>query len=500
MHFSLSKTSTGHPLDVPGVVAAAALAGAFAAALVYSRAIYAPCDDTYIYLVYVKNLLAGNGLTFNGMKVQGFTSVGWTALIALFSWLPLSLPHLANTLSAVSGLAVMVVAYIVATRMGLPRWRALAVPAMLAATWDFAFYMGDGLETLFFGATLLWTLSYAVRDQLRSRSLPAALATMILARPEGILIAALMIAYYAWQLRSIRAAAICAAWTAAILLPVIMGLRLYYGAWLPNTYHAKAGAGLSNVHWGVTYVRNFAMGQWLVLGLFVSAVLWRARRLIGRDVLFLAVIVALVADTLTRGGDNMVGARALLPVLPVIYLLIASAYRKVPAALYAGGVAIAITFCLLNYNVASVYGGTWGVSVQTQAENWRQWYAVRKDFALYLRDTLPDDAVVALTAAGVIPYYTDFTTIDMLGLNNAHIAKHGRRDRTLGYGHQAGDGDYVMSLKPDVIFMGGAGERQGTFFVSDREVLANTEFKDHYHRKFIGHFRNAELYAYFREP
>ena len=38
---------------------------------VYAYILYAPCDDTYIYLVYAKNLFAGDGLTFNGMKVQG---------------------------------------------------------------------------------------------------------------------------------------------------------------------------------------------------------------------------------------------------------------------------------------------------------------------------------------------------------------------------------------------------------------------------------------------
>ena len=75
----------------PGLLAAMALLAIFGAATFYSFRIYAPCDDTYIYLVYVKNFLDGYGLTFNGMKVWGFTSVLWTMILVAFGKLPLEL-------------------------------------------------------------------------------------------------------------------------------------------------------------------------------------------------------------------------------------------------------------------------------------------------------------------------------------------------------------------------------------------------------------------------
>ncbi len=40
-------------------------------------------DDTYIYLVYAKNLLSGNGLTYNGTVIEGYSSPLWLALISL---------------------------------------------------------------------------------------------------------------------------------------------------------------------------------------------------------------------------------------------------------------------------------------------------------------------------------------------------------------------------------------------------------------------------------
>lgn len=53
----------------------------FAVAVLYARWTHAPIDDGYIYLVYVKNLLNGNGLTYNGEKVQGFASTLWMGML-----------------------------------------------------------------------------------------------------------------------------------------------------------------------------------------------------------------------------------------------------------------------------------------------------------------------------------------------------------------------------------------------------------------------------------
>ena len=94
---------------------------------------------------------------------------------------------------------------------------------------------------------------------------------------------------------------------------------------------------------------------------------------------------------------------------------------------------------------------------------------------------------MALNAAGVIPFYSGQTTIDMLGLNNVYIARHGKRDRRLVYGHQAGDGNYVLKCKPNVIILGGLGERQGTYFLSDRQILDSEAFRRNYSARMFPH-------------
>jgi hypothetical protein len=88
--------------------------------------------------------------------------------------------------------------------------------------------------------------------------------------------------------------------------------------------------------------------------------------------------------------------------------------------------------------------------------------------------------VVALNPAGIIPFHSELPTIDVLGLNDVHIAHEGKRDRKLRFGHQAGDGDYVLSNKPAVILFGSTTTQKATGFISDREIAANSKFKRGY--------------------
>ena len=71
----------------------------------------------------------------------------------------------------------------------------------------------------------------------------------------------------------------------------------------------------------------------------------------------------------------------------------------------------------------------------------------------WLHETLPPDYTVAQIATGIVPYYSQLPTIDMLGVNDRHIA---HRDIPLGYGvagHEKEDGGYVISRKPEIIWL-----------------------------------------------
>jgi hypothetical protein len=71
----------------------------------------------------------------------------------------------------------------------------------------------------------------------------------------------------------------------------------------------------------------------------------------------------------------------------------------------------------------------------------------------WLRDELPADTMIAVIPAGAIPYESRLETIDMLGINDEHIA---HRDIDLGKfnaGHEKFDSEYVLDRQPDIIIL-----------------------------------------------
>ena len=64
----------------------------------------------------------------------------------------------------------------------------------------------------------------------------------------------------------------------------------------------------------------------------------------------------------------------------------------------------------------------------------------------------PQQPLVAVTAAGCIPYWSELPSLDMLGLTDYYLPRHPPDDLGQGYlGHELGDGKYVMDQKPDII-------------------------------------------------
>jgi hypothetical protein len=89
--------------------------------------------------------------------------------------------------------------------------------------------------------------------------------------------------------------------------------------------------------------------------------------------------------------------------------------------------------------------------------------------------------LVAVDAAGAVPYASGLPSLDMLGLTDAHIAR--LRSANVGrgvLGHELGDGAYVLSRKPDfVTFCLPAGNVEPCFR-SEREMAASPVFQRDY--------------------
>ncbi|HEX5480349.1 MAG TPA: hypothetical protein VFY79_11590, partial [Dehalococcoidia bacterium] len=78
----------------------------------------------------------------------------------------------------------------------------------------------------------------------------------------------------------------------------------------------------------------------------------------------------------------------------------------------------------------------------------------QREIGEWLHENLPANYTVAEIATGIVPYYSRLPTIDMLGVNDEHIA---HLDIPLGSapsGHEKSDAGYVLSRKPEVIWLG----------------------------------------------
>lgn len=261
-----------------------------------------------------------------------------------------------------------------------------------------------------------------------------------------------------------------------MLAPVMVAKWNYYGYWLPNTYFVKSNAGLVNLHYGIDYLWNAWSRYDSVMMVLAIALGWRLvrpRRTALKEVgLLLVIVAAWLLYVAARAGDNMVGGRVLVPILPLVYVAMVWLLRDVPLKLAAVGTAV---LC-----ATLIHGYTTDERVRNRAERWRRSAVLRRDVGTYLHDHFPPDTLVAVSPGGMIPFYSGLPTIDMLGLNDVHIARHGERDRALRYAHQAGDGSYVLSRRPDVIIFGNGKSPRPSNLLGEREIWRSREFRRRY--------------------
>ena len=72
--------------------------------------------------------------------------------------------------------------------------------------------------------------------------------------------------------------------------------------------------------------------------------------------------------------------------------------------------------------------------------------------------------LLAVTGAGGLPYWSKLPCLDMLGLNDYYLAHH--RPKHMGnglLGHELGDGEYILRMKPDLILCDLGGSPDPTF-------------------------------------
>jgi hypothetical protein len=455
-------------------------------------------DDSLISFRYSERLLSGQGLTFTtGERVEGYSNLLWVLVVAaggLFTPDLILAGRVLGLLCMACALAALVRAFPV--RSVASAFPMIAALAALALSHNAAVWAIGGLESLLVVALLAWTLSLLVSPR-SPVDVPAAvqggavddvpavvgllLALLVLARSDGAIFAALVAA----GLIATHGAspAILRRLARLLALPVLawlgqLAFRLaYYGDWLPNPAYIKLAWSLPRAAQGAHYLwdgllRHAPFALLAIVGLATTKPFRR------REVLIpLAVGVGWAAYVVLIGGDIFPGRRHFLPALVCLAFLVPATWRhgwigRLSPAFQA---VILVAACL-------GYAGLQRADPENVRARDEQWEWRCGDVATTLRLAFEgSQPLIAADPVGCVAYFGKLPTLDLLGLNDRHIAR--TRPPYVGQGiigHEFGDGWYVLSRKPDIVLLCGPEGSATGCFKSGVELARAREFKDEY--------------------
>jgi hypothetical protein len=468
-----------------------AVGGLAAAVLIVHAISYLPLvyDDAYISLRYSMRLLEGKGLTWtDGEAVEGYSNLLWVLGCAALGGLGLDLVDAARVLGLLCGaLAIGAFLYAFPPRGWGDSLPALAATLFIALAGPVGIWAVAGLEGCMVAACLAWGL-VLLRPLLdgagsspKTLLLPGIpLALLCLARPDTPLLVAAICAFLLVTAGSPRRGIVAALGVGA--LPGLatlgqIGFRLaYYGDWIPNTARAKVAFTASRIETGMECVAGASISTF-PLWITAAIALYAARRDPSRRPrIFLALTLLFVWTAYSAAITcRPFGYRMLLPCFVLLPYLAADALdwigargREARRAAWAGALAALFMFGWAQQNDRNI----------SMARGRLPTLAIKgATIGTFLRRAFTGkDPLVAVDAAGAIPYFSRLRSLDMLGLNDAHIAR--RRPEGFGeglQGHELGDGDYVFERAPDII-IGGilGGERLS--YIGGREMEADPRF------------------------
>jgi arabinofuranosyltransferase len=473
------------------------LASATVVALIAHAYHYHPffSDDGFISLRYAERLLNGRGLTWDDHeRVEGYTNFLWTLLCAALGLAHRDLVADARFLGLSSACAVLLAIIFCYPPL---RWRsvgpALAGAGIIAASGAIAVWAIGGLEQPLLAACIAWGLALffssesggvprygGARARRRTVLTSLCFALACLTRPDALLVVCAVLAGY-WAGHGFSRGALRRVASIALLPAVFVTLHLlirraYYGEWVPNSAFAKVAFTQHRLDEGLAYLTGAISPLKPLLAPIPFAILLaifdRARRARLSSALFASLVwVSYVA---VIGGDIFPARRHLV----ILLVLLAFISAEVLSAL--------ITLRRPRYAVANIAAFGLVLALATtqsrDPENERatveRWEWDAKPIGEMLKQAFArEQPLMAVDAAGSLPYFSELPSLDMLGINDRYLAHHPPPGFGQGYlGHELGDGAYVLSRKPDLIVFHVPTGDVHPAFRSGQEVEADPSF------------------------
>ncbi len=432
-------------------------------------------DDAFITYRYARNLAHGHGITWNpgGAPTEGYTNFLLVVLLAPFLKLGADPLVVTRALSYLSAAAIAASLFVIAKRRyGCRTTVAMPIAALILFVPETRKLCLLGLETVIYSLVLLLAFHAGVvliESRTKSRALLFALLLCLAAllRPEATLLFPLVLLLYARRLRqsqNLREASKPLALALLVVVAIggayLLWKHLHFGSLLPSPFHLKVQGGTWLSSRGTQSVLSFLLGNSLIVALSGVGLLlcssedqrpWSSGKLpavLGLGMAFLYACFFLHADTLMdREG------RFLFPLLPVLIYVSLPALGQALSVLESrtGERWLAVLGLILTFVIAFGARDLFGL-----VENARRIVPEderKPDYALAQRELEVAKALsgfpgitrvrIAVGDAGVIPYFTDAVCLDVVGLNDALIAR--TRERSVLLDHFFGfEADLVI--------------------------------------------------------
>jgi hypothetical protein len=372
-------------------------------------------DDAWITYRYAENLAEGLGFVFNpGERILGTSTPLYTLILAAGHWIGLTVPLLSKAIGFLAMLGTILGLFLLTRRLAGARAGLLAA-ALLVSMQVFHRVSTYGMETPLYTCLIVFSFHAYARERLSLATVLAALCLLL--RLDGGAVGAALFASYLITHRRIP-------WSYGVLylafiLPWFVFSQLYFETLLPQSFLAKR------------FHADSQLQFWMLEWLFVQAAVLTVLALLGG--------MAAMANRATRA-------------------------RSLPIAIWAAAYVVAYSFSNLdNYDwyrtplsiplaiLASV--GILGIETRVQLSRYRRALILalivviallpdafrtvdrlrsdsvntleqaRYEAAHWLKDYLPEEAVLATGGIGHVGYFTKNYILDASGLVSPQVVK-----------------------------------------------------------------------------